>query len=30
MKDFAILREIHLKHKNEKLQECANCLMSYP
>ena len=28
MKDVAILREICLKHKNEKLQKCANCLIS--
>ena len=29
LKDVAILREIRLKHKNEKLQKCANCLMSW-
>ena len=28
MKDVVILREIHLTHKNEKLQKCANRLMS--
>ena len=29
MMDVAILREISLKHKNEKLKKCANCLISY-
>ena len=28
VKDVVIFRKINLKHKNEKLQKCANCLKS--